>query len=214
LQYRPPAPPSSPSVYNPYEAKRAQGHLPHTPTPPSSKRAPVARTHRARPHSSHGQPTAPVVSPPPTTSAVPQRERRQPATSQPPIPVTTAPLQGLVPWPYNLPYPAPVQSPRTTRLNMLASEVPDDLRKDLLWERKTNRIAPILDNRPVNPLPSQRRNPPGAGAGLRPMTNITSSGAEPQEESEQARQEREAKERYDKMRTQTWNGVIYQRPVW
>ena len=210
LQYRPPAPPSSPSVYNPYEAKRAQGHLPHTPTPPSNKRSPVTRAPRIRPHSSHGQPTAPVISPPATQpSAAPQRERRQPATSQPPIPVTTAPLQPAgVPWPYNLPYPAPVQSPRTTRLNMLASEVPDDLRKDLLWERKTNRIAPLLDNRTVvNPL-TQRRNAPN----LRPMTNM--NNGESEEESEQARLEREAKERYDKMRTQTWNGVIYQRPVW
>lgn len=88
---------------------------------------------------------------------------------------------------------------------MLASEVPDDLRKDLLWERKTNRIAPLLDNRTVAP---QRRNV----TGLKPMTNINSAEAE--EESDQARREREAKERYDKMRTQTWNGVIYQRPVW
>lgn len=94
---------------------------------------------------------------------------------------------------------------------MLASEVPDDLRKDLLWERKTNRIAPLLDNRTVTPLVPHRRHV----SGLKPMTNINNSGGDdPDEERERARLEREAKERYDKMRTQTWNGVIYQRPLW
>lgn len=97
---------------------------------------------------------------------------------------------------------------------MLASEVPDDLRKDLLWERKTNRIAPVLDNRAPTPLAPLRRKPDGIAGGLRPMTGMTSAGAEADEASEQARLEREAQERYDRMRTQTWNGVIYQRPVW
>jgi hypothetical protein len=97
---------------------------------------------------------------------------------------------------------------------MLAAEVPDDLRKDLLWERKTNRIVPILnDNGPT----TIRR-----GSGFKPPKTLRpdDSGCwEESDESEEAmrerlQKEREAKERYDKMRTRTWNGVIYQRPVW
>jgi len=100
---------------------------------------------------------------------------------------------------------------------MLASEVPDDLRKDLLWERKTNRIAPLLDTRVTTPLAPSRRS--AVAAGVRPMSDVAPGGVEAggANESEQARVERlqrEAKERYEKMRTQTWNGVIYQRPVW
>jgi hypothetical protein len=95
---------------------------------------------------------------------------------------------------------------------MLAAEVPDDLRKDLLWERKTNRIAPILnDNGPARIRP-----------GVKPLTTLRPDDSEPREESDESEEamrerlqrEREAKERYDKMRTRTWNGVIYQRPVW
>jgi hypothetical protein len=97
---------------------------------------------------------------------------------------------------------------------MLAAEVPDDLRKDLLWERKTNRIAPILnDDGPV----ALRR-----GAALKALTTLRPNDSEPREESDESEEamrerlqrETEAKERYDKMRTRTWNGVIYQRPVW
>lgn len=215
--YRPPAPPSSPSVYNAYEAKRAQGHLPHTPTPPSTTRPPTGRTNRPRPHSSHGQLLTAADPAPGPALPTPTRERRQPATSQPLVPVSidaTPAAAAPVPWPYNLPYPAPLQSPRTTRLKMLAAEVPDDLRKDLLWERKANRIAPILGNN--GPMPIRR------GANLKPLTTLRPEGSQPHDEPEETEEamrerlqrEREAKERYDKMRTRTWNGVIYQRPVW
>ena len=97
---------------------------------------------------------------------------------------------------------------------MLAAEVPDDLRKDLLWERKTNRIVPILNNN----VPVTIRR----GANLKPLTTLRPEGSEPRDESDESEEamrdrlqrERDAKERYDKMRTRTWNGVIYQRPVW
>lgn len=79
---------------------------------------------------------------------------------------------------------------------MLSEEVPDDLRKDLLWERKTNRIAPVYRNPSVLAL---------GGPAMRPLTTIRTNDEV---------QEREARERYEKMRTKTWNGVIYQRPVW
>ncbi|PVF98022.1 hypothetical protein CPB86DRAFT_797617 [Serendipita vermifera] len=222
--YRPPAPPSSPSVYNPYEAKRAQGHLPHTPTPPTAERsqAPQAsRISRPRPHSSYGPVTAAPVAPNNAPSPnPPRRDRRPPATSQPPAPLSIIPQE--VPFPYNLPYPAGVYSPRTVRLKMLAAEVPDELRKELLWERKANRIAAnVPDESPVPPLVGRdSRGAPGVG---RPGPSSTAGGSsstggaeEPEEDEEQERlrREREAKERYDKMRTRTWNGVIYQRQVW
>jgi hypothetical protein len=50
------------------------------------------------------------------------------------------------------PHPVGVDSPRTIRLRMLASELPEDLRRDLLWERKTNRIHP--HNTEPSPIPT------------------------------------------------------------
>jgi hypothetical protein len=51
------------------------------------------------------------------------------------------------------PHPVGVDSPRTIRLRMLASELPEDLRRDLLWERKTNRIHP--HNTEASPIPTR-----------------------------------------------------------
>ncbi|PVG01332.1 kinase-like protein [Serendipita vermifera] len=47
------------------------------------------------------------------------------------------------------PSSAGIDSPRTIRLRMLSSELPEDLRKDLLWERRMNRIRPHTDPSPV-----------------------------------------------------------------
>ncbi|KAG8821413.1 hypothetical protein FRC17_009832, partial [Serendipita sp. 399] len=227
--YRPPAPPSSPS--NPFQARPAQGQQQ---LPPNPRLGPV----RPRPHSSHGTPApaAPATMTAGPTAAV-TRERRQPATSQPPVPFVSSvqpqqqqqPSRVEVPFPYNLPFPAPVQSPRTTRLKMLAAEVPDDLRKDLLWERKTNRITSNTNIAGTSVAPPLRRVS-GAAGNVGPLRTVRVEGgpspndrvpiggvnAEQVEESMEERLERarEAKERYDKMRTRTWNGVIYQRPVW
>jgi hypothetical protein len=103
---------------------------------------------------------------------------------------------------------------------MLAAEVPDELRKELLWERKANRIAANVAEESPSPL---RRDSRGPGVG-RPGPSSTAGGSsstggaeelEEDEEQERLRREREAKERYDKMRTRTWNGVIFQqRQVW
>src|ERR1700691_369578 len=59
----------------------------------------------------------------------------QPAVDRPVLPtVTSAP----VPFghPYNLPAPAPPSTPRTTRRQMLSTELSESLRRNLLWERQ------------------------------------------------------------------------------
>ncbi|KAF8805395.1 hypothetical protein BYT27DRAFT_7105425 [Phlegmacium glaucopus] len=42
--------------------------------------------------------------------------------------------------PYNLPPPAPPSTPRTTRRLMLSTELPESLRRNLLWERQLSKV--------------------------------------------------------------------------
>ncbi|KAG9013062.1 hypothetical protein FRB94_003894 [Tulasnella sp. JGI-2019a] len=53
------------------------------------------------------------------------------------VPTPSAPI-GL-PHPYNLPVPAPPATPRTTRRQMFATEMTESMRRQLMWERETNR---------------------------------------------------------------------------
>ena len=58
--------------------------------------------------------------------------------------VATAPIPLNHPW--NLPAPAPPTTPRTTRRQMLATELSESLRRNLLWERqvsKTNLLGVV-----------------------------------------------------------------------
>jgi hypothetical protein len=45
-------------------------------------------------------------------------------------------------YPYNLPPPNPPTTPRTTRRKMLAVEIPESLRRNLLWERQVSQAHP------------------------------------------------------------------------
>ncbi|KXN84075.1 hypothetical protein AN958_00490 [Leucoagaricus sp. SymC.cos] len=45
-------------------------------------------------------------------------------------------------YPYNLPSPNPSTTPRTTRRKMLAVEIPESLRRNLLWERQVSQAYP------------------------------------------------------------------------
>ncbi len=45
----------------------------------------------------------------------------------------------VLPHPYNLPPPPPPQTPRTTRRVMMASEMSESLRRNLLWERQLSK---------------------------------------------------------------------------
>ncbi|KAG8987569.1 hypothetical protein FRB90_003271 [Tulasnella sp. 427] len=50
------------------------------------------------------------------------------------IPTGSIPIN--LPHPYNLPTPAPPSTPRTTRREMLATELSESLRRNILWERE------------------------------------------------------------------------------
>ncbi|GJE89785.1 DUF1752 and DUF3295 domain-containing protein [Phanerochaete sordida] len=83
--------------------------------------------------------------------ALPQMQAppRPPVSHQPVIPraavedqrtaaVTTVPIP--LGHPYNLPAPAPPMTPRTTRRQMLSTELSESLRRNLLWERQVSKL--------------------------------------------------------------------------
>ncbi|KDQ52728.1 hypothetical protein JAAARDRAFT_111161, partial [Jaapia argillacea MUCL 33604] len=101
--------------------------------------------------------------PPPDTQRSP--ERRAPNQQQRPTltSVATAPI--ALGHPYNLPAPAEPMTPRTTRRQMLATELSESLRRNLLWERQVSKI---------NMTGGARRH--GLlGNGLRPLTTVTAN---------------------------------------
>lgn len=64
-----------------------------------------------------------------------------------------------LPHPYNLPAPAPLQSPRTTRRQMMANEMSESLRRNLLWERTLTRRmlgGGLTRINPVEPATNER----------------------------------------------------------
>ncbi|KAG8967958.1 hypothetical protein FRC03_008979 [Tulasnella sp. 419] len=79
-----------------------------------------------------------------------------------PLPPVPMPL----PHPYNLPVPPPPATPRTTRREMLKTEMSESLRRQILWERETNRRMM---------RGGVRRG--GILSGLRPLTTTADSGA-------------------------------------
>lgn len=90
----------------------------------------------------------------------------QPAVTRPILPtVTSAPIP--FGHPYNLPAPAPPSTPRTTRRQMLSTELSESLRRNLLWERQVSK----------NALVGQRRQSATALSDvLRPLTSTTTAG--------------------------------------
>lgn len=69
--------------------------------------------------------------------AVPQHQTSGEFTIMAPVPESAVPIQ--LPHPYNLPVPAMPATPRTTRREMLATEMSESLRRNILWERETSR---------------------------------------------------------------------------
>ena len=119
---------------------------------------------------------------------------RGPAHPEPPVrpqipSVATAPIP--LGHPYNLPAPAPPMTPRTTRRQMLSTELSESLRRNLLWERQVSR----------NNMMGPRRN--GLlGNGLRPLTAVHDpvrpnggSGSKSGDENENERKQRVARNR-------------------
>jgi len=119
------------------------------PPPPGDEDVPdwvrVSQPHRQQEHQLrhvNGLQITPLVQPPPSV----------------PIPLH----------PYNLPLPAPPTTPRTTRRQMLSTELSESLRRNLLWERQVSK----------NNLAAMRRSSSGGvnqhdGLGrLQPFTTI------------------------------------------
>jgi hypothetical protein len=77
--------------------------------------------------------------------------------------------------PYNLPAPAPPSTPRTTRRQMLQTELSESLRRNLLWERKVSNVVMRGGRRQS----SSGAIPGGVGfGGLRPLTTMNAGGAD------------------------------------
>ncbi|KAI0749210.1 hypothetical protein C8Q80DRAFT_610330 [Daedaleopsis nitida] len=89
--------------------------------------------------------------------------------------IATAPIP--LTHPYNLPAPAPPMTPRTTRRQMLQTELSESLRRNLLWERQVSRTN----------LTARRAGNGVLGSGIRPLTAMT--GDEPAAAQQQQQQQ-------------------------
>lgn len=107
------------------QRQRSQQQLPQQPAMPS--RNDLKREHQLR------QPY-----PSPQASYIPHETQGQEYYPYHSVELTRTPSMPL-PHPYNLPAPAPPQSPRTTRRQMMANEMSESLRRNLLWERTLTR---------------------------------------------------------------------------
>lgn len=105
--------------------------------------------------------------------AGPSRRRsvdQAPSMYQPQQP--TAPIQRPAPTPialghpYNLPLPAAPMTPRTTRRQMLSTELSESLRRNLMWERQVSKANLVNGARRTGLL----------GSGLQPMTAANGEG--------------------------------------
>ncbi|KII85260.1 hypothetical protein PLICRDRAFT_701423 [Plicaturopsis crispa FD-325 SS-3] len=141
-------------------------------------------------------PQGPLQGPPQAQLKPPARNATLPqaSSSRPPLPsISTAPIP--LGHPYNLPAPAPPSTPRTTRRQMLSTELSESLRRNLLWERQVSKISMI----------GARRRGTGTG-GLRPLTATTSAdgvgnaGTSAKSEAE----EKEERKRVALARNRSW----------
>ncbi|EIN10112.1 hypothetical protein PUNSTDRAFT_133873 [Punctularia strigosozonata HHB-11173 SS5] len=126
------------------------------------------------------EPPPPEIRPafePPVQQHTMYRSQTQPAAPRSTVAPTPVPLPAG--HPYNLPTPAAPTTPRTTRRQMLATELSESLRRNLLWERQVSMINMV----------GPRKRPNALGGGLRPLTTTNGdneaggSGSDPQEEA-------------------------------
>ena len=103
--------------------------------------------------------------------------------------VATAPIPLNHPW--NLPAPAPPTTPRTTRRQMLATELSESLRRNLLWERQVSKTN-LLGNA------SRRNGLGGGGGGSRLVTTMVNGNgnaqAVPSQQQQHHQQEQEQRQ--------------------
>ncbi|TBU36860.1 hypothetical protein BD309DRAFT_877570 [Dichomitus squalens] len=114
--------------------------------------------------------------------------------------VATAPIP--LNHPYNLPAPPPPMTPRTTRRQMLQTELSESLRRNLLWERQVSRMNMTGWRGGV------------LGSGLRPLTSMNdmpvqqAQGSDPQQQQQQPQQgqldDKEEKRRRAMARNRSW----------
>ncbi|KAI0268028.1 hypothetical protein BGY98DRAFT_1091553 [Russula aff. rugulosa BPL654] len=105
--------------------------------------------------------------------------------------VATAPIPLNHPW--NLPAPAPPTTPRTTRRQMLATELSESLRRNLLWERQVSKTN-LLGN-------AGRRNGlgGGGGGGSRLVTTVVNGNGNAQAgPSQQQQQQQQQQHRHQR----------------
>ena len=95
--------------------------------------------------------------------------------------VATAPIPLNHPW--NLPAPAPPTTPRTTRRQMLATELSESLRRNLLWERQVSKTN-LLGN-------ASRRMGLGGGGSRLVTTVVNGNGNAPAVPSQQQQQQQQ-----------------------
>ncbi|KZT23323.1 hypothetical protein NEOLEDRAFT_1136667 [Neolentinus lepideus HHB14362 ss-1] len=103
--------------------------------------------------------------------AITNRVHTDPSPRRPDRPVLSTVATAPIPLnhPYNLPAPAPPMTPRTTRRQMLATELSESLRRNLLWERQVSKVNIV-----------GRRNNGVLGSGLRPLTSTNMQQASAQ----------------------------------
>ena len=119
-----------------------------------------------------------------------EMQQQQASTSRAVLPsIATAPIP--LAHPYNLPAPAPPMTPRTTRRQMLSTELSESLRRNLLWERQVSK---------VNMLGGARRHGLLSN-NLRPLTAVNGSQ---QGQQQQPADEREERRRAAIARNRSW----------
>ena len=115
--------------------------------------------------------------------------------------VATAPIPLNHPW--NLPAPAPPTTPRTTRRQMLATELSESLRRNLLWERQVSKTN-LLGNA------GRRNGLGGGGGGSRLVTTMVNGNgnaqAVPSQQQQQQEQEQEQRQQQRQQQQQHRQG--------
>lgn len=101
--------------------------------------------------------------------------------SQPVEPISIPPPRLL--YPYNLPPPNPPTTPRTTRRKMLTVEIPESLRRNLLWERQVSQAHPRGLRRSASHSDVKGWHIPN-------VVKLTPKGARPSEQKESKEEKR------------------------
>jgi hypothetical protein len=132
-----------------------------------------------------------------------QRLPQAPARAQAPTSAAALPAVASAPiplgHPYNLPAPAPPMTPRKTRRQMLATELSESLRRNLLWERQVSKTN----------LTSGARRAGLLGSRLQPMTAVNTSQQQQQQGAggsnpAPSQDEREQRRRAAMARIRSW----------